>query len=241
MLKILRLCLLGVLMLVWFVLGLLVCVLRPRHPTNVYWLSRRMMHLACPLIGVKVRCSIPESCNNLGPAVYVANHQTNWDIMVLTGAVQPGVVAVGKKSLVWLPLFGTLFYLSGNVLIDRGNRAKAIDTIHQVVDKIRKRRISIWMFPEGTRSRGRGLLPFKTGAFHTAIQADVPVVPIVASSYANQVDLNRWDNGEVLIEMLPPVDTRQWGRDEVRACSDHVRHLMVAKLQELDAQARKPV
>ena len=68
------------------------------------------------------------------------------------------------------------------------------------------RRLSIWMFPEGTRSRGRGLLPFKTGAFHTAMQAGVPIVPVVASSYANQIDLNRWDNGEVLIEMLPPLE-----------------------------------
>ena len=123
MLKILRLGLLGVLMLVWFVLGLFICLLRPRHRTNVYWLSNRMMHRVYPLLGVKVTVTIPDECKDLGPAVYVANHQTNWDIVVLTGAVQPGVVAVGKKSLVWLPLFGILFYLSGNILIDRSNRS----------------------------------------------------------------------------------------------------------------------
>ncbi len=236
MLKLLRLALLGVLMLIWFVLGLFLCLLRPRHRNNVYWLSCRMMHLACPLVGVKVQITIPEACRNLGPAVYTANHQTNWDIIVLTGAVQPGVVAVGKKSLVWLPLFGILFYLSGNILIDRSNRSRAIDTIRQVVDKIRSRRISIWMFPEGTRSRGRGLLPFKTGAFHTAMQAGVPIVPVVATSYAKQIDLNRWDNGEVRIEMLPPIDPNGWARDQVRECADHVRDLMNTKLQELDRQ-----
>lgn len=240
MLKILRLALLGVLMLVWFVLGLLLCLLRPRHRTNVYWLSCHMMHRACPLLGIKVRVIIPDECRDLGPAVYVANHQTNWDIMVMTGAVRPGVVAVGKKSLVWLPLFGQLFFLSGNILIDRSNRSRAIDTIRQVVEKIRDRRLSIWMFPEGTRSRGRGLLPFKTGAFHTAIQAGVPIVPIVASSYAKQIDLNRWDNGEVLIEMLPPLDSAQWEREQVRECSEQVRAIMKAKLQELDGRVRRP-
>jgi 1-acyl-sn-glycerol-3-phosphate acyltransferase len=240
MLKILRLGLLGILMVVWFVFGLLICLLRPRHRNNVYWLSNRMMHRACPLLGIKVKITIPEQCRGLGPAVYVANHQTNWDIMVLTGAVQPGVVAVGKKSLVWLPLFGVLFYLSGNILIDRSNRSRAIDTIRQVVDKIRASRLSIWMFPEGTRSRGRGLLPFKTGAFHTAMQAGVPIVPIVATSYASQIDLNRWDNGEVLIEMLPPIDSTQWQREQVRECSDHVRTVMQAKLAELDAKVRHP-
>lgn len=240
MLKILRLAVLGMLMLVWFVLGLLLCLLRPRHRTNVYWLSCRMMHQACPVLGIKVRVIIPEECRDLGPAVYVANHQTNWDIMVMTGAVRPGVVAVGKKSLLWLPLFGQLFYLSGNILIDRSNRSRAIDTIRQVVEKIRGQRLAIWMFPEGTRSLGRGLLPFKTGAFHTAMQAGVPIVPIVASSYAKQIDLNRWDNGEVVIEMLPPLDSSQWERDQVRECSEQVRAIMKAKLQELDGRVRRP-
>ena len=58
------------------------------------------------------------------------------------------------------------------------------------------------MFPEGTRSKGRGLIPFKTGAFHTAIAAKVPLVPIVCSSYADKL-INRWDNGEIIVEMMP--------------------------------------
>ncbi|MGL4751404.1 MAG: 1-acylglycerol-3-phosphate O-acyltransferase [Aeromonadaceae bacterium] len=240
MLKLIRLLILGLMMVVWFLIGLAICLFRPRHRTNVYWLSNRLLRFALPVIGLKVRLHIPAGIDKLGPAVYVANHQTNWDIVVLTCAVQPGVVAVGKKSLVWLPLFGILFYLSGNILIDRSNRSRAIDTIRQVVDKIRERRLSIWMFPEGTRSRGRGLLPFKTGAFHTAMQAGVPIVPIVASSYATQVDLNRWDNGEVCIEMLAPVDSQQWARDQVRECSEVIRAQMVAKLAELDQQARRP-
>ncbi|MCD8547077.1 MAG: 1-acylglycerol-3-phosphate O-acyltransferase [Aeromonadaceae bacterium] len=240
MLKFFRVFLLGLLMVCWFVLGLLLCLARPRHRNNSYLLSCWGLHLACPLLGIKVKVIIPEQCRHLGPAIYAANHQTNWDIMVMTGAVRPGVVAVGKKSLLWIPLFGALFYLGGNILIDRGNRSKAIDTILQVVDRIRGRRISVWMFPEGTRSKGRGMLPFKTGAFHTALQAKVPVVPVVASSYADQIDLNRWDNGEVIVEMLPPVATDSWQRETVRQHGDEIRSLMLAKLAELDAQVRRP-
>ncbi|WP_409421966.1 1-acylglycerol-3-phosphate O-acyltransferase [Pseudaeromonas sp. ZJS20] len=240
MLKFFRVLLLGILMVCWFVLGLLLCLARPRHRNNSYLLSRWGLHLACPLLGIKVKLVIPEQCRNLGPAIYAANHQTNWDIMVMTGVVRPGVVAVGKKSLLWIPLFGALFYLGGNILIDRGNRSKAIDTIMQVVDRIRGRRISVWMFPEGTRSKGRGLLPFKTGAFHTALQAKVPVVPVVASSYAEQIDLNRWDNGEVIVEMLLPVSTDGWRRESIRQHGDEIRAVMTAKLAELDAQVRRP-
>jgi 1-acyl-sn-glycerol-3-phosphate acyltransferase len=68
------------------------------------------------------------------------------------------------------PVFGQLYWLTGNLLIDRNNRAKAHGTIAEVVNAFKKRNISFWMFPEGTRSRGRGLLPFKTGAFHAALR-----------------------------------------------------------------------
>lgn len=239
MLKLVRLLVLGLMIVVWFVIGLVLCLLRPRHRNNVYWLSNRMMRFALPVIGLKVRLRLPPEGVPAGPALYVANHQSNWDIIVQTCAVQPGVVAVGKKSLVWLPLFGILFYLSGNILIDRSNRARAIDTIRQVVDRIRNKKLSVWMFPEGTRSRGRGLLPFKTGAFHTAMQAGVPIVPIVASSYAGQVDLNRWHNGEVLVDVLPALDSQRWQRDQVRECADEVRTLMADHLAKLDAELGK--
>lgn len=239
MLKILRILVLLFFVLVWFVAGLLICLARPRHKNNVFLLAK-MLHWFCPLLGVKIHCKIPQECYGLSSAVYVGNHQSNYDILVMTGCVRPGVVSVGKKSLVWVPLFGILYYLSGNILMDRVHRSKAVDTIRQVVAKIKQRGISVWMFPEGTRSRGRGLMPFKTGAFHTAIQAQVPLVPIICSSYADQIDLNRWDNGEIWLEMLPPVDSRQWDRQTVKACSDFIRQQMETKLAELDQLAKKP-
>ncbi len=238
MLKVLRIITLIVLLVVWFVVGMLVCLARPRHKNNVYYLSR-MLNWACWVLGVKVKRIIPDECRNIGSAVYVANHQTNYDIMVL-GCVMPGTVSMGKQSLAWIPLFGQVYYLSGNILIDRARSSKAADTIRQVVAKIKQRGISIWMFPEGTRSKGRGLIPFKTGAFHTAIAAKVPLVPIVCSSYAGQIDLNRWDNGEIIVEMLPPVDSQQWKRATVKDCSNTIRALMESKLAELDAKVKKP-
>ncbi|MGL5039481.1 MAG: 1-acylglycerol-3-phosphate O-acyltransferase, partial [Aeromonas sp.] len=168
MLKIARVLLLGLLLLFWFLFGLLLCLVRPRHPNNVYVFAR-MYHAVCPLFGVRITVNVADEAKSVGPAVYVCNHQSNFDIFTVTGAVMPGVVAVGKKSLLWMPFFGVIFWLSGNVLIDRSNRSRAIGTIGQVVNRIKTRGSSIWMFPEGTRSQGRGLLPFKVGAFHTAM------------------------------------------------------------------------
>ena len=92
------------------------------------------------------------------------------------------------------------------------------------------------MFPEGTRSRGRGLLPFKTGAFHAAIAAGVPIIPVCVSNNANKVNLNRLRNGLVIVEMLPPVDVSQFGKDQVRQLATHCRELMAAKIAELDKE-----
>jgi len=145
-------------------------------------------------------------------------------------------VTVGKKSLAWIPFFGQLYWLTGNLLIDRDNRTKAHGTISQVVNHINKRNISIWMFPEGTRSRGRGLMPFKTGAFHAAISAGVPIVPICVSNTNDKIKLNRWSNGLVIIEMLPPIDTAQYGKERLRELSNHCHQIMADKIAELDAE-----
>lgn len=129
-----------------------------------------------------------------------------------------------------------MYWLTGNLLIDRDNRAKAHGTIAQVVAQIKKKNLSIWMFPEGTRSRGRGLMPFKTGAFHAAIAAGVPIVPICVSNTSNKVKLNRWSNGLVIVEMLPPIDTTGYTKDRLRELSEHCRQIMADKIAELDAE-----
>ncbi len=79
-----------------------------------------------------------------------------------------------------------MYWVTGNILIDRENRTKAHGTMNEVARRIHDDDLSVWMFPEGTRSRGRGLLPFKTGAFYAAIAAGVPIVPVVCSNDTRQ-------------------------------------------------------
>ncbi|WMC10112.1 1-acylglycerol-3-phosphate O-acyltransferase [Oceanimonas pelagia] len=239
MLKLLRILLLGLAMVVVFVLGTLLCLVRPRHPNNVYLLGR-LFHLACPLVGLKVSVRGREHVKGLESAIYIANHQSNWDIITHPGVLSPRTVAIGKNSLFWIPLFGPLFWLSGNLLINRENKAKAASTIGKVVERIRSRRLSIWMFPEGTRSKGKGLLPFKTGAFHIALQAGVPIVPIACSSYFGQVDLNRWDNGEVLIDIMPPIDVSDCQPAQLRDLLKQSRKQIADGIARLDREVRRP-
>lgn len=174
------------------------------------------------------------------PAIFVGNHQTNWDIVVMTEAVVPGVVCVGKKSLIWAPVFGILFWMSGNILIDRTNTKKVGSEFLKLVEKIKQESISIWMFPEGHRSKGKGLLPFKSGAVHTAMLAQVPIVPFVVSSYVNQINLNRWNNGEIILEMLEPIKMDNVKREDLKIINKNLRQTMLAKLKEIDTQVSRP-
>ncbi|MCE0494068.1 1-acylglycerol-3-phosphate O-acyltransferase [Vibrio salinus] len=237
MIALLRVLAVSIMAVFLFVFGCGYCLLSPRNPKHVYTFGR-LFASTSKLFGIKLELRLPENVSHQGQNIYIANHQSNWDMFTLAGAVTPKVVTVGKKSLVWLPLFGQIYWLTGNILIDRANKTKAKGTIDQVVNSIKESDVSIWMFPEGTRSRGRGLLPFKTGAFHAAIGAGVPVVPIVCSS-TDHLKLNRWNNGTIIVEMLSPVSTEGYTKENVRELSNHCREMMKEKLAELDAEVEQ--
>ena len=189
------------------IFGLLLSIVRPFHPNNVHIIASWFGSVA-KMLGVKVVRKYHPDSVNLGPAVYVANHQNSYDLFTIPAMVPKNCVSVGKKSLKWVPFFGQLYWLSGNILIDRTNRSKAAGTISKAAEKIKKNGLSVWMFAEGTRSYGRGLLPLKTGAFHTALSAQVPIVPVCMSTTHKTIKLNRWDNGIIYIEMLAPISLR---------------------------------
>ncbi len=237
MIALLRVLAVAVFAIVMFVFGCGYCLLSPRNPKHVFTFGRLFGKMS-RVFGIKLELRIPEDAYNRGQFVYIANHQNSWDLFTVSSAVTPKVVTVGKKSLAWMPLFGQLYWLTGNILIDRGNRSKAKGTIDQVVDNLKQGDVSVWMFPEGTRSRGRGLMPFKTGAFHAAIGAELPVIPIVCSS-TSDVKLNRWNNGHVIVEMLPPVSTEGYRKEQVRELANICRDQMKAKLEELDAEVKQ--
>ncbi|MDC9592137.1 1-acylglycerol-3-phosphate O-acyltransferase [Xenorhabdus sp. IM139775] len=221
-----------------FIFGCIYCLFRPRHPSHVMTFGRAFGKLH-KVFGINLLKRIPADAQEYGPSIYIGNHQNNFDMITMSNAVQPRTVTVGKKSLVLIPFFGQLYWLTGNILIDRDNRTKAHGTISQVVNQIKKNRVSVWMFPEGTRSRGRGLMPFKTGAFHAAIAAGVSVVPVCVSSTHDKIKLNRWNNGTVIVEMLPPIDTTKYTKDQVRELAEHCRQMMQTKIEELDKEVEK--
>ena len=138
------------------------------------------------------------------PAVFITNHQTELDVLLL-GEVFPKYCSqTAKKSLRNVPFLGWFMWASGTVFIDRGNRQTAVKAFDGAAKQMREERQSVFIFPEGTRSYSAepGLLPFKKGAFHLAVQAQVDIVPVVAENYAHRLSVKklRFEPGEIRVK-----------------------------------------
>lgn len=236
MLAIIRIILAAIFVVIMTIYALIYCLFNhPRNPKHVYTFSR-WFHQLRKLIGLTITQRGLEHSAGITNAVYISNHQSVYDFVTTPGMLQPRTVSLGKKSLLWLPFFGQLYWITGNILIDRENKAKARKTIQLVANAIHQRDLSVWVYPEGTRSNGRGLLPFKTGAFRMAIEAGVPIIPVVISTTHNKIDLNKYNNGTVLAEMLPPVDTSGLTTAQARTLAEQCHQLMAKKIAQLDQE-----
>ncbi|MBX7160911.1 MAG: HAD-IB family hydrolase [Acidimicrobiia bacterium] len=164
--------------------------------------------------GVKVRVVGEEHLWSHRPAVFIFNHQSNYDSVVICKLLRRDLTAVGKKELRSNPLIGPAFAFAGVVFIDRGDRAKAIAALEPVVDTLRNG-TSVVIAPEGTRQVTPRPGPFKKGAFVMAMRAGVPIVPIVL---ANTLDVLPRGSAVVRpatvdVAVLPPIPTDGWTHD----------------------------
>jgi len=208
--------------------------------TDVAWAyAHALSYVGLKILGGRVEIS---GAAHLAarPAIIVANHQSNYDVL-FAGAIYPRkTVVIGKKELLKTPLFGTFFAATGNVLIDRGDHRNAVAGLDKAVEAVRRRGMSIWLFPEGHRSRGTGLGPFKKGAFHMAIAAGVPVIPVVFSSTDRLINARakRAPGGLLRIHVLPPVPTADLEPSDAEALKDRVHAIFREEWERMEPGSR---
>lgn len=219
------------------VIGLLVALCRPFNPDNSRLCAQIYAKPALWILGLRVDVDHEPLRNHPHPCVFIANHQSNLDLFVVGGVVPHRTVSIGKKSLKWIPLFGQIYWLAGNILIDRGNARQARQAIEQISDILRSGHTSIWVFPEGTRNHGEGLLPFKKGAFQMAVSAGVPIVPVCVSNYVGEMHLARWNSGTAVIRCLPAIETSGLGSADVPALMAKCQAAMASAIAALSTHA----
>ena len=167
----------------------------------------------------------------------VGNHQSALDILFL-GTIWPRYCSVtAKKALWWSPFLGQFMALSGTVFIDRGNSKTARKAFEQAAGEMVEQKQSVFIFPEGTRRNGPDPVmgSFKKGAFHLAVRAGVPILPVVCANYHGVLSIKegRFRAGRIPVKVLEPVETKGLKAEDVEGLCEEVRELMSRELVAL--------
>jgi putative phosphoserine phosphatase/1-acylglycerol-3-phosphate O-acyltransferase len=168
------------------------------------------------------------------PAVFFINHQSTLiDYVVTARVIRSGYTFVAKAEVKQIPVFGQLFDLAGVAFLDRADRDKAIEALRPAVQKLREG-TSVIIAPEGTRSLTPRLGPFKKGGFHLAMQAGVPIVPIVIRNAGEIMwrGAKTARTGKIQVVVHPPVPTEGWTAADIDRARTEVRQLYLDTLDD---------
>jgi 1-acyl-sn-glycerol-3-phosphate acyltransferase len=166
-----------------------------------------------------------------GGVCIVGNHPGIFDILIALALIDRPFGFTAKKEAASYPFIGLYVWLLGGVFIDRKSPRKARKAIQTGVERIRKGWAMI-IFPEGTRNRGHGMLPFRPGAFKLATMAEAPIVPLsITGSHEVWEASKRVKAASVRARFGAPIPTSGLQGDERRALSDRVREAISAGLE----------
>ena len=180
------------------------------------------------IVGAKVINPDAEKLNNSTPAIFVTNHSSALDVFISMGLCPYGGCGVGKKEILKIPFFGQAYWLAGHLLIDRKNNTKAIASMKKLSNFVKTKDLSIWIWPEGTRSKDGKLIPFKKGFVHLALATRLPIVPVVLHGTHKvwPAKTMQFYPGEVKVEVLDPIDTKDWKKDNIDVHVNQVKSVM---------------
>lgn len=165
------------------------------------------------------------------PAVFIFNHQSNADLLIAAKLIRKQARGVAKKELKKMPILGQLMTAAGTIFLDRDNKEKSIEALKPAIDSL-KNGVSVIIFPEGTRSYDYTLGTFKKGAFHLAMQAQVPLVPIVIKNAHDAMPrgTNIFKPTMIEVVVLPPISTEDWTSEYL---NEHIAEVRALFLKEL--------
>jgi len=149
----------------------------PAADNKIHKVASLWAHILLFLSNTKVKVIGEDNLLYGKPQILMANHQSDFDILITLAHIPLQFRWIAKKELFAIPIFGAAMRSAGYIEIDRSNREKALQSIDEAALRIRRGK-SVMTFPEGTRSRDGEIKALKQGAFHLAIQSDVPIVPV---------------------------------------------------------------
>ncbi|CAL7947964.1 unnamed protein product [Xylocopa violacea] len=217
-----------------------IMLLRPWNVKNLI-LASSMCSCLTNFLGVRWELRGREHLEQERACIIVANHQSSLDIlgMFQIWPVMEKCTVVAKKEIFYAWPFGLSAWLSGLIFIDRMNSDKARSVINTATNYIKDKKIKLWIFPEGTRHNTGQIHPFKKGAFHVAINSQLPILPVVFSSYYFlSSEEKRFDSGRVIITSLPPISTEGLNTDDIEYLMEKTHNVMMEVLRATNCEVQ---
>jgi len=195
---------------------------------NVHKVANIWGRILLLLCGTKVQVIGKENILRGKPQVFMANHQSDFDILITLAYVPGQFRWIAKKELFAIPVFGQAMKGAGYIEIDRQNHEKAMQSLDLAALRIRQGK-SVMTFPEGTRSRDGEIKAFKQGTFHLAIQAGVPIVPIsiIGSGDIMPKRSLKIKPGKIKLVIDKPIDVRGYTLEGRQELIDRVRQVII--------------
>jgi 1-acyl-sn-glycerol-3-phosphate acyltransferase len=182
--------------------------------------------------GAALPRGVREGMKATHPAIYVSNHTSYLDNFLASWAAPIGTIGMAQSGTVWVPFFGNLYSISGNVLVNRRSPRAAAAALATLIDLTQRFQMGAMLWPEGGRSSDGRLRSFKRGFVHLALATRLPIVPVVVSN-AHRC----WPKGSpftqfarVNVQILAPISTQDWTPQNLERHVQEVRARFVAAL-----------
>lgn len=191
-----------------------------------------------PMWRFRITGNIPDDPRR--PYVIVANHESFADILAI--ATMPFEMKwISKRAIFKYPLVGTAMRAVGDIPVDREDPRAGVQVIRAAIDRLDKR-VSVMIFPEGTRSKDGEMLDFKTGAFRIAIQAGVPILPIALNGTREALVKHNWRCGaaDAEIRVLDPISTEGLTKKDSKELCEKTRDIIAAAVADMKASNPQP-
>ena len=171
--------------------------------------------------------------------LYVCNHRSMFDpVIVMDRLHKYNISFISKPSNMEMPLIGRVAYAVGFLPIDRDNDRKALKTILTAADYMKRDVCSMGVYPEGTRSKTKELLPFHAGCFKAAQRAKVPIVVACVHGSENVKLLNPFSTATVYLDILEVIPAETVCSMRTDALSEHIRSVIQADLDHAEAEEK---
>ncbi len=199
-----------------------------------YYPGRVLGRIMCFLALTRIKIIGNENINSEKSYIFVANHQSMFDIFLIYGYLNAKFKWIMKMELRRTPLLGKACESMGHIFVDRSSPMRAQKSLEAAKSRLLQGNNSIFLFPEGTRSSSGKIGRFKRGAFTIARDLHFPIIPVTISGAYNVLPKKGWfiTPGKITMTIHQPIDTIHLNDENLNEMIDQIKNIVESALKK---------